>query len=82
MLDFELLYSDDFMDDLNELSSSQATKIMEKLKQMQQGLKVDVKKLQGRNDYRLRVGGYRVLFTKTNNVIDVQRIMLRKNAYN
>jgi mRNA interferase RelE/StbE len=77
----KLVYSDDFMDDLAEIPSRDGLRIMEKLHQMEQGLNVDVKKLQGRNDYRLRVGHYRILFTKLKDVIDVQRIMQRKDAY-
>ena len=42
---------------------------------------VDVKKLQGRNGYRLRVGDYRVIFDNVGNVVYVERIHNRGQVY-
>ncbi len=43
----------------------------------------DIKKLTGlENEYRLRVGGMRVLFTKENDVITINNILPRGQAYN
>lgn len=41
----------------------------------------DVKKLQGRNEYRLRVGDYRVIFDNVGNVVYVERIHNRGQVY-
>ncbi len=41
----------------------------------------DVRKLQGRNGYRLRIGGYRVIFDKNGNVIYIGRIHNRGQVY-
>ena len=41
----------------------------------------DVKKLQGRNGYRLRVGDYRVIFDNVGNVVYVERIHNRGPVY-
>lgn len=41
----------------------------------------DVKKLQGKNGYRLRVGDYRVIFDKDGNVIYVERVHNRGQVY-
>ncbi|MDR0551952.1 MAG: type II toxin-antitoxin system RelE/ParE family toxin [Spirochaetaceae bacterium] len=41
----------------------------------------DIKKLQGRNDYRLRVGVYRILFRKETDGIYVTNISTRGGAY-
>jgi mRNA interferase RelE/StbE len=41
----------------------------------------DIKKLQGREDYRLRVGGYRILFRIENDTIIVTNIAPRGQAY-
>lgn len=42
----------------------------------------DVKKLQGyRNDYRLRVGNLRVLFSVKNDIIIVKDVLPRGQAY-
>lgn len=41
----------------------------------------DVKKLQGREGYRLRVGDYRVIFDKNGNIIYIERIDNRGQVY-
>ncbi len=41
----------------------------------------DVKKLQGRNGYRLRVGDYRVIFDRNGNVLYIERIDNRGQIY-
>lgn len=43
----------------------------------------DIKKLSGlENEYRLRVGDLRVLFTKENKIITINDILPRGQAYN
>ena len=45
-------------------------------------LQGDVKKLKGRPErYRLRVGGFRVLFTLAGENIEVYAVMHRRNSY-
>lgn len=41
----------------------------------------DVKKLQGQEDYRLRVGDYRVLFDYTGKIIYIEKIGNRGQIY-
>ncbi len=41
----------------------------------------DVKKLQGRNGYRLRVGSYRIIFDKDGNILYIERIDNRGQVY-
>ncbi len=41
----------------------------------------DVKKLRGRNGYRLRVGDYRVIFDKNGNILYIERIDNRGQVY-
>lgn len=41
----------------------------------------DVKKLQGRNGYRLRIGDYRIIFDKSGNIIYIERIGNRGQVY-
>ena len=42
----------------------------------------DIKKLKGfQNDYRLRVGNLRVLFSLENDIITVKDVLSRGNAY-
>ncbi|MCI9346258.1 MAG: type II toxin-antitoxin system RelE/ParE family toxin [Lachnospiraceae bacterium] len=41
----------------------------------------DVKKLQGRNGYRLRIGDYRVIFDRSGNVLYIECINNRGQIY-
>lgn len=41
----------------------------------------DVKKLQGRNGYRLRVGDYRIIFDTEGNILYIERIGNRGQIY-
>lgn len=41
----------------------------------------DVKKLQGKSGYRLRVGDYRIIFDKNGNIIYIERIDSRGQIY-
>ena len=41
----------------------------------------DVRKLQGRDEYRLRVGRWRILFQRAGKVTAILRILDRKDAY-
>lgn len=41
----------------------------------------DVKKLQGINGYRLRVGNYRIIFNRNGNVLYIERIDNRGQIY-
>ncbi len=53
-----------------------------RLSLLQDGLTGDVKKLSGHdNEYRLRVGSYRVLFRLDAGVIGVYAVKRRKEAY-
>lgn len=41
----------------------------------------DVKKLQGKNAYRLRVGDYRIIFDRSGNIIYIEKIDNRGQIY-
>lgn len=41
----------------------------------------DVKKLQGRKDYRLRVGNFRIIFDIDGNVLSIEKIDNRGQIY-
>jgi mRNA interferase RelE/StbE len=64
-----------YLDDLNEPIKSRIKKAIKKLPQG------DVKFLNGRDGYRLRVGKYRVLFEFEGEMIDVYEIGLRGQVY-
>ena len=53
-------------------------RIVEAIKNLPQG---DVKKLQGQESYRLRVGNYRIIFDKNGDVLHIEKIDNRGQVY-
>lgn len=41
----------------------------------------DIKKLQGRTNYRLRVGDFRIIFDKSGNILYIEKIDNRGQVY-
>ena len=41
----------------------------------------DIKKLQGQNGYRLRIGDYRVIFDRDGNILYIEKIDNRGQVY-
>jgi mRNA interferase RelE/StbE len=73
---------DEALAQLRALPKEQRRNIGYRLNLLQQNLAGDVKKLAVRtNEYRLRVGSYRVLFTLQADLIEVFAIKDRKEAY-
>ncbi|GHU47706.1 hypothetical protein FACS1894200_03520 [Spirochaetia bacterium] len=64
---------------LNEPDLTRITNAIDKLENEPPG--GDIIKLTDRNDYRLRVGGYRILYRIENNEINITHIELRGGAY-
>ena len=70
------------MKDLRNLNPNDASRIVTKIRLLENDLSGDVKKLVDfDNAYRLRIGDYRVLFDVQSNHIVVYRIKHRREAY-
>lgn len=68
--------------DLQGISKPEARKIAERMKNLEQGLVGDIKRLTNFTpEYRLRIGDYRILFEIEGQEIIVHRIKHRKEAY-
>jgi mRNA interferase RelE/StbE len=68
--------------DLKSLDAKQAARVVEKIADMQDDLKGDVKRLTNVTpEYRLRVGDYRVLFEIERDMVIIYRVKHRKDAY-
>jgi len=68
-----------YLDRKNEPEKSRIIKTLKKLeKEPPEG---DIIKLQGKDGYRARIGGYRILFDIENDRIDVFKISPRGDAY-
>lgn len=69
---------------LQRMPQSDAKRIAAKLQQYSadpSSMANNVKKLQGSEHYRLRVGDWRVIFDETGIIIDVVKIALRGDVY-
>ncbi len=68
--------------DLKKISKEDAKKIAAKIKEMENDLQGDIKKLTKHTpEYRLRVGDWRILFEIEINKIVIYKIKHRKDAY-
>ena len=68
--------------DLKSIPKKDVIKIIEKINEMKDGLKVDVKRLTNFSpEYRLRYGNWRVLFEVEGDRIIIYRIRHRKDVY-
>lgn len=68
--------------DLKSLEAKQATRIVQKIAEMKDDLRGDVKRLTNFTpEYRLRIGDYRVLFEIEGDMVIIYRVKHRKDAY-
>ena len=81
---FEITYTDKALDDLMSIPRKDVLKIRIKVNQYAENplsLQNQVKKLTGEPYYRLRVGDYRVIFSKDGKVIQIEKVGHRKEIY-
>ena len=76
---FKIVYSKKAVKFLKKQDKSTQNRIMEAISDLP--LSGDIKKLQGVNGYRLRVGDYRVLFDMNGIIIDIIEIGNRGQIY-
>ena len=68
--------------DIRSLDPEISKRILKKIREMENDLVGDVKKLENFDPaYRLRVGEYRVLFDVVSNHIEIYRIRHRREVY-
>jgi mRNA interferase RelE/StbE len=80
----KIAYSNQARKALLRLAADDARRIRSKIEQYADdpaSLANNVKKLQGRNGFRLRVGDWRVIFEESAEVIDVLAIGPRSSVY-
>jgi len=79
---FKIIYSEPAKEDLDALPVKFAAQIVKKIRRLENGLLGDIKRLKEHDvSYRLRMGDFRILFDVVKDVIIVQRIKNRKEAY-
>lgn len=74
----EINYSKQAVKFLKKLDADTQNRIIKAIHYLPAG---DVKKLQGKSGYRLRVGDYRVIFDKDGNVLYIEKIDNRGQVY-
>ncbi|MEK7706967.1 MAG: type II toxin-antitoxin system RelE/ParE family toxin [Verrucomicrobiota bacterium] len=80
--DFELLISDEALEQLRSLPKDLRRQIGRRLSILESNFAGDIKKLVGtEHKYRLRVGNHRVLFRLVGKQIQVYAVKDRKEAY-
>ena len=68
--------------DIEALSSGLQTRILERISELSDNLKGDIKRLTATTtEYRLRVGEYRVLFECAGSTIIIYRVRHRREVY-
>lgn len=79
---YRLSISQAAIEQLRALPKELRRNIGHRIESLSEDLQGNVKKLTGRpSRYRLRVGGYRILFTLAGETIEVYAIKDRKDAY-
>lgn len=68
--------------ELNKLDQMISRRILRSIKELKENFHTkDVKRLKGQDNYRLRVGNYRVLFYIKNDLIRILKVGHRKSIY-
>jgi len=79
---YRIEFGDDAFAELRALPKELRRNIGFRIDQLQDDLAGDVKKLKGGdNEYRLRVGGHRILFALEKDLVFVYAVRDRKEAY-
>ena len=79
---FELEWKKSAIKDVYHLEKEISSRIFKKVDELKSGFQSkDIKRIQGENKFRLRVGDYRVLFSLENDLITIWKVGHRKNIY-
>lgn len=78
---FDLEWKENSLKDLEKIDRDTSIRIFKKVECLKGGLTSDVKRMQGTNYLRLRVGDYRVIFSLEKNLITILKVGHRKNIY-
>ena len=75
----QIEYSREAVKHINTLDKPTKQRIKQAIEKLPNG---DIKKLQGyKNEYRLRVGNYRILFSQDEHIITIKDVLPRGQAY-
>lgn len=79
---FEIKWDERALNELSKLENQISSRICKKVDELRYGFQSkDIKRLKGKDEFRLRVGDYRIIFSLENNSIIVWKVGHRKNIY-
>lgn len=80
---YQILYEKGVLKELDKLEPSISRRIIKKIDEMSENpSSCDTKKLKASDDYRLRVGDYRIIFIFDGDIIKILKIGHRQHIYN
>jgi mRNA interferase RelE/StbE len=79
---YKINWDERALSELRKLEGLVASRIYKRINQMREDIfSGDVKRLKGTNDFRLRVGNFRVIFSVEKDTITIWKVGNRKNIY-
>ena len=79
---YNIEWKEHALQNLEKLENSISRRIIKKVEELSENpFSKDIKKLKGSDDFRLRVGDYRVIFSIEKKTIQILKIGHRKNIY-
>jgi len=79
---YNIEWKEHALQNLEKLEKSISRRILKKVEELSEDpFSKDIKKLKGSDDFRLRVGDYRVIFSIEKKTIQILKVGHRKNIY-
>ena len=79
---YQIFYEKEALKELDKLEPSISRRIIKKIDEMSENpSSCDIKKLKASNNYRLRVGDYRIIFIFDKDLIKILKIGHRQQIY-
>ncbi len=79
---YNLEWKENALRELEKLEGSMARRIIKKVDELSENpFSKDIKRLKGSDDFRLRIGDYRIIFAIKQNDIHILKVGHRKNIY-
>ncbi len=79
---FKIVWDEKAYNSLNKLEPSISRRILKKVDELSENpFSKDIKKLKRSDDFRLRIGDYRVIFSIEQNIVQILKVGHRKNIY-
>lgn len=79
---YSIKWEEKSIKELEDLEKSIAIRIIRKIENLKENpFESDIKRLKNSDNFRLRVGDYRIIFSISNELITIWKIGHRKNIY-